>query len=281
MLTPKKIIGAVSELCRKASFTLPADVKKALEKAFEGERAPLIRDVYKMFGHNARIAKKKGIPLCQDTGMAVVFIQKGDRVQIKDSDLIKAIHKGVADGYKKNYLRKSIVADPLRRVNTGDNTPAIIHIESVKGNTLRITLLEKGGGAENQSRLKMLTPADGRKGVTNFVLETVQKAGAKGCPPYVVGVGIGGNFEKAPYLAKKALIRDLAKKHKDPYYAEMEAILLARINQLGIGPQGFGGKVTAIAVKIEFSPCHIASLPVAVNMECAMHRHASVVLKDL
>lgn len=279
MIKPDQIIEAVSELCGKASFELPEDVMKALEKAFSHEKTPLVQDVYKLFKQNAETAKEKKVPLCQDTGTAVVFVEKGDGVRLSGRDLIKAINRGIAHGYKKYYLRKSITADPLRRKNTGDNTPAVIHLLPKRGKNLKITLLQKGGGAENLSRIEMLNPVDGRAGVLDFIIDTVKRAGSKGCPPYTVGVGIGGNFETCPHLAKKALIRNLTKSNKDPYYAKMEDEALKKINKLGIGPQGFGGKVTAIAVNIEIGPCHIASLPVAVNMECAMHRHASITLK--
>lgn len=280
MITPAQITEEVSELCRKGSFTLPPDVKKALKKAFGGEQNPLVRDLYKLFSQNIDLAKKNQVPTCQDTGTAVVFVEKGDKVKISDYDLEKAINRGIAKGYKKYYLRKSIVGDPLNRKNTGDNTPAIIHLEAKKGNKLKITLLQKGGGAENCSQQAMLKPADGREGVMDFIVETVKKASSRGCPPYVVGVGIGGNFEYSTYLAKKSLIRHLTSSNKDPFYATMEKEALQRINALGIGPQGFGGSVTAIAVNIETAPCHIASLPVAVNTECSIHRHSTVVLTE-
>lgn len=280
MITSSLIIEAVADLCRKGAFTLPTDVKSALKKAFGGEKSPLIQDLFRLFNKNTEIAERKEIPICQDTGTAVVFVEKGDRVNISDYELGKAINAGVAKGYKKYYLRPSIVADPLRRKNTGDNTPAVIHIESKKGNKLKITLLQKGGGAENCSMVRMLRPADGREGVLDFIVEVVKTASSKGCPPYVVGVGIGGNFESCTYLAKKSLLRSLTKSNKDPYYAELEKEALKKINKLGIGPQGFGGKVTAIAVNIETGPCHIASLPVAVNTECSIHRHAQVVLQE-
>ncbi len=279
MITSKQITKAVEELCKEASFSLPSDVMAALKKAFKDEKSPLVQDVYKLFQKNISIAQKKKVPACQDTGTAIVFVEKGDQVKLTGIELCKAINQGIKNGYKKHYLRKSIVADPLRRKNTGDNTPAIIYMEPKRGKALKITLLQKGGGAENLSRQSMLKPADGYEGCLDFIVETVKKAGSKGCPPYVVGVGIGGNFEKSAYLAKKSLLRNLTKKNKDPFYSKMEKEVLKRINKLGIGPQGFGGKVTAISVNIETAPCHIASLPIAVNMECCMHRHASVSLK--
>ncbi len=278
MITIQKITKEVEELCRKASFSLPKDVMTALKKAFKDEKSPLMQDLYKLFKKNINIAKKKQVPACQDAGIAVVFVEKGDQVKLTGVELCKAINQGIKNGYKKYYLRKSIVADPLRRKNTGDNTPAIIYMEPKRGKTLKITLLQKGGGAENLSRQGMLKPVDGYEGCLDFIVETVKKAGSRGCPPYIVGVGIGGNFEKSAYLAKKSLLRNLNKKNKDPFYAKMEEEALSLINKLGIGPQGFGGKVTAISVNIETAPCHIASLPIAVNMECCMHRHASVIL---
>lgn len=280
MISSAKITEEVAELCRKGSFTLPPDVKKALEKAFGGETNPLVQDLFRVFKENAAIAEKKSVPTCQDTGTAVVFVEKGSEVKLSDYELEKAINKGIARGYKKYYLRKSIVADPLRRKNTGDNTPAIIHMEAKRGKKLKIRLLQKGGGAENCSRQAMLKPADGYEGCIDFIVETVKIASSKGCPPYVVGVGIGGNFEYSTYLAKKSLLRNLTQDNPDAFYAKMEKEALKKINALGIGPQGFGGNVTAIAVNIESAPCHIASLPIAVNTECAIHRHSSITLTE-
>ncbi|NIA06768.1 MAG: fumarate hydratase, partial [Actinobacteria bacterium] len=218
-------------------------------------------------------------PICQDTGLAVVFVEQGHETCV-GGGLAKAITQGVTEGYEQGYLRKSVVAEPLdKRCNTGTNGPAIIHHEWVAGSDLKITLLAKGGGAENRSRLVMLKPSDGREGVLKFVIETVKQAGADACPPFVVGVGIGGNFEVAPLLAKRALLRKLNSSHPEDYYAKMEHELLVRINALGIGPQGLGGDTTALGVLIETAGCHIASLPVAVNIECHAHRHKSVTLK--
>lgn len=250
-----------------------------LKKAFKNEKSELVQDIYSLFKINLKIAKEKQIPLCQDTGTAVVFIEKGDKLDLPDTDLIEAIQKGVRQGYKKHFLRTSIVKDPFQRENTKDNTPAIIHIENKRGNSLKITLLIKGSGAENCSRLAMFKPSDGYKACLDFIVETVKKAGGKGCPPYIVGVGIGGNFEKCAYLAKKSLLRNLTKPNQDKFYNKMEKEALKRINELGIGAQGFGGKITALAVSINSAPCHIASLPIAVNIECAMHRHATIVIQ--
>jgi fumarate hydratase subunit alpha len=218
------------------------------------------------------------IPACQDTGFAVVFLELGSGVKINGGELFDAINAGVSKGYKEGYLRKSIVSDPLRRKNTGDNTPAVIHTEIVPGDSLKIIVAPKGGGSENMSEVKMLTPAAGAEGIKNFVVDRVMRSKANPCPPVLVGVGIGGTFEKVAYLAKKALLRDIGSVHPDPFYAEMEKDLLERINKTGIGPQGFGGRLTALAVFIETYPCHIASLPAAVNINCHVARHKSAVL---
>jgi len=280
MIIPEQITESVISLCQKASFSLPPDVQTALKKAFSGEKNEAAQDLFEMFNKNLKIAKRKQVPLCQDTGTAIVFVEKGDKVHLSGIEIENAIHLGVKKGYNKYYLRKSIVSDPLRRINTGNNLPAVIHMIPKKGSKLKITLLTKGGGAENCSQIKMLKPSEGESGCIDFIVDVVKQAGSRGCPPYTVGVGIGGNFEGAPYMAKKALIRPLTKSHKDPFYAKMEKDALKRINQLGIGPQGFGGKVTAIAVNIETGPCHIASLPIAVNLECWMHRHSTVTIND-
>ena len=276
-MTIEIIKEKIIDLCEKVSFQLPEDVLRKLE-ILKKEKSPLVKDLFRLFQENCKIAKKKKIPLCQDTGTSVVFVEKGDKIKIKDIDLIRVINEGIKEGYQKYYLRKSIVKDPLRRQNTGTNTPAVIHITPKKGKKLKITLLQKGGGAENCSQIKMLKPADGYEGCLDFIVNTVKEASSKGCPPYTIGVGIGGNFETCALLAKKALIKPLDKPHKDSFYNKMQEEALKRINKLKIGPQGFGGGVTAIAVNIEVAPCHIASLPIAVNTECIMHRHASVTL---
>lgn len=262
------VVETVSRLAIEANTFLGEDVLRALEAAAAREESPLGRQVLAEILENDRLAASERLPICQDTGAAVVFVEMGEEVSIKGGSLFDAIHAGVRKGYVEGYLRKSMVVDPLRRQNTKDNTPAIIHLELVPGDRLKITLLPKGGGAENMSRMTMLTPAHGAEGVKQFVLETVEKAGPNACPPVVVGVGIGGTFDTVGMLAKKALLRPVGSIHPDPFYAEMEKELLERINNLGIGPMGYGGRVTALAVHIEAAPCHIVSLPVAVNLQC-------------
>lgn len=275
----KEVVEAVRELAIDAAYHLPSDVVEALEAALARETSAQGRECLEQILENARLAEREKLPICQDTGLAVVFVEQGNEACV-GGGLTKAITQGMTKGYEQGYLRKSVVAEPLdKRCNTGTNGPAIIHHEWVAGSDLKITLLAKGGGAENRSRLMMLKPSDGRKGVLKFVIETVKLAGADACPPFVVGVGIGGNFEVAPLLAKRALLRKLNSSHPENYYAEMERELLEQINGLGIGPQGLGGDTTALGVLIETGPCHIASLPVAVNIECHAHRHKSVTLK--
>ena len=274
-----EVVRAVRELAIDAAYHLPSDVVEALEAALGSETSAQGRECLGQILENARLAEQEKMPMCQDTGLAVVFVEQGEKVCV-DGGVSKAINQGVTEGYEQGYLRKSVVAEPLdKRCNTGTNVPAIIHHRWVSGSDLKITLLAKGGGAENKSQLVMLKPSDGREGVLKFVIETVKQAGADACPPFVVGVGIGGNFEAAPLLAKQALLRKLNSSHPEDYYAEMERELLARINALGIGPQGLGGDTTALSVLIETAGCHIASLPVAVNIECHAHRHKSVTLK--
>ena len=275
------VVRAVRELAIAAAYHLPSDVVEALEAALARETSAQGRKCLEQILENARLAGKEELPICQDTGLAVIFVEQGNEVYVPGG-LTEAINKGITDGYEQGYLRKSVVAEPLdKRCNTGTNTPAIIHHQWADGSDLKITLLAKGGGAENRSRLGMLKPSDGREGVFNFVIETVKRAGADACPPFVVGVGIGGNFEVAPLLAKRALLRKLNSHHPEKYYGQMEGELLKRVNALGIGPQGLGGDTTALAVLIETAACHIASLPVAVNIECHAHRHKSITLKAL
>ena len=273
----KQIEDTVARLCIEANLRLPDDVISAMERAENEEPWDGARRILSLLGDNVRIAAEKTLPVCQDTGMACVFLELGQDVHI-DGDLDEAVNKGVRRGYGEGYLRKSVVCDPLRRVNTGDNTPALLSVKLTQGDGLRITVMPKGFGSENMSALKMLKPADGVEGVKRFVLETVEKAGANPCPPIVVGVGIGGSFDKAAYLAKHALLRPLDEPNPDGYYAALEKELLDGINALGIGPQGFGGKTTALAVLIESMPTHVAGLPVAVNISCHATRRKSASL---
>lgn len=272
----QKITDAVQKLCRDAAFYLPEDAWKALEKAYKEETSSMGRDIIQQIIDNDRIAAKETIPLCQDTGLVVVFMEIGQDVHIDGGDMSSAVHEGVRRAYQENFLRKSIVRDPLDRVNTGDNTPAMIHCEIIPGDKIHITVAPKGGGSENMSNLKMLPPSAGREGVIGFVVRTVKEAHANPCPPIIVGVGIGANFEGCALLAKKALVRTVGSSNPDPDYARLEIELLRKINELNIGPQGFGGKITALAVHIEKAPCHITGIPVAVNIQCHAARHAEV-----
>lgn len=273
-VTAAAITETVARLCIEANTRLPADVEAALAAARETEDWPSACEGLDLLQQNLAVAAKQQLPICQDTGMACVFVRLGGGVRI-DGDLTAAVNEGVRQGYEQGYLRKSIVADPLRRVNTGDNTPALLTVEWTAGEMLEITVAPKGAGSENMSRLAMLKPADGEAGVRRFVLETVRTAGANPCPPVIVGVGIGGSFDKAALLAKKALLRPLDVPNPDPCYAALEAQLLDEVNTLGIGPQGFGGRTTALGLSIEAAPTHVASLPVAVNMSCHATRRAS------
>lgn len=273
-----QIVQAVKKLCIEANLFLPKDVKNVLAKAAKAEVSVAGKNVFKQIEANAQIAETKKRPLCQDTGSAVFFVEIGQSVLIEGVDLEKALNEGVRQAYLESFLRKSILNDPLERKNSGDNTPAIVHLKQVPGDKLKIKFAPKGGGAENMSRLTMLKPSQGVAGVKKFVIETVDLAGANPCPPIIVGVGIGGNFETSAILAKKALFRDLETENQNQFYATLEAELKNEINQLGIGPQGFGGKQTCLSVLIETYPCHIASLPVAVNIQCHSARHGTVEL---
>lgn len=273
------IASAVAELCGKAACDLPPDVLDRLKVMEKQETGELAADFFRQYFENARIAGAERMALCQDTGFAVYFIELGDRVRLDRGTLSEAVAAGTARGYETHFLRKSIVDDPLfDRRNTKNNTPPVIHLELVPSDGLRIVLAPKGGGSENMSAIRMLKPSDGRKGVVEFAVETVRNAGGNPCPPTVVGMGIGGTFEKAAYLAKKALLRKTGEPHPDPRYAELEAEILEKINATGVGPQGLGGVVTSLAVHIEYFPCHIASLPVAINLNCHAARHAEVTL---
>ena len=273
----KVIEDTVARLCIEANLRLPPDVINAIESAEKAEPWDGAKRILSLLGDNVRIASEKTLPVCQDTGMACVFLELGQDVHI-DGDFEEAVNNGVRRGYGEGYLRKSVVCDPLRRVNTGDNTPALVTVKLTRGDKMRITVMPKGFGSENMSALKMLKPADGVEGVKNFVLDTVEKAGANPCPPIIIGVGIGGSFDKAAYLAKHALLRPVDEPNPDEYYAALERELLDKINALGIGPQGFGGKTTALAVLIEAMPTHVAGLPVAVNISCHATRRASASL---
>lgn len=273
----KVIEDTVARLCIEANLRLPPDVINAIERAEKAEPWDGAKRILSLLGDNVRIASEKTLPVCQDTGMACVFVELGQDVHI-EGNFEQAVNNGVRRGYGEGYLRKSVVCDPLRRVNTGDNTPALVTVKLTRGDKMRITVMPKGFGSENMSALKMLKPADGVEGVRNFVLDTVEKAGANPCPPIIVGVGIGGSFDKAACLAKHALLRPVNEPNPDEYYAALERELLEKINVLGIGPQGFGGKTTALAVLIEAMPTHVAGLPVAVNISCHATRRASASL---
>ena len=276
-ITAQQLTDAVAQLCVQANLRLPEDVAAALEKARHTEPWPLAQDTLALLQKNVTVAAQEHLPNCQDTGMACVFVELGTDVHIQ-GDLTEAVNEGVRQGYGEGYLRKSVVRDPLDRVNTGDNTPAMIYYELVPGQELEITVAPKGFGSENMSQIKMLRPSDGLQGVKDFVLKVVEEAGPNPCPPIVVGVGVGGTFDKAAYLAKKALMRPVDQRNSVPFYSKLEEELLEQINALGIGPQGFGGKTTALAVNIEQFPTHIAGLPVAVNINCHVTRHKTEVL---
>lgn len=272
-----EISEAIAGLVKEANYFLPEDVLKVIEKSAREEESAVGREILQQILLNNRIAGEERVAVCQDTGIVVVFAELGNEVFI-EGDLYEAINAGVRKGYKEGYLRTSVVDHPLRRVNTGDNTPAVVHLKLVSGDKLRLIVAPKGAGSENMSIVKMLKPADGKEGIRKFVLQTVMEAGANPCPPIVVGIGLGGSFEKAALLAKEALLRPLDDSNPDPVIAEMEKSLLADINKLGIGPQGLGGSTTALAVKINTFPCHIASLPVAININCHVARHKEVII---
>ncbi len=274
----KEIAAAVEQLCIDACTKLGDDWWQAMDKAVSQEESPLGKSMLRIVCENANLAASTGEAICQDTGTAVVFLEMGQDVRITGGHLYDAVNEGVRRGYVNGYLRKSVVNDPLLRKNTGDNTPAIIHVDIVPGSNLKITVAPKGAGSENSSGLKMLKPADGKDGVIRYVLEVVEAAGPNACPPIVVGVGLGGNLEKSALLAKKALLRPLGKRHSQPHVAELEEEILERVNSTGIGPQGLGGRITALDVHVETYPTHIASLPVAVNIQCHASRHAEAVL---
>ncbi len=268
-----QITRVVRRLAVEANTDLGADVLGAFERFAASEASPTGRDILAQLTENARIAREEKRPLCQDTGFAVVFVDLGQDVHLVGGDLYEAVDEGVRQGYAEGYLRKSIVADPLRRTNTGDNTPAVVHLRLVPGDRVKIVFAPKGGGSENMSGIAMLKPADGVEGVKRFVVDRVSEAGPNPCPPTIVGVGIGGTFEVAAALAKRSLLRPVGAPNPDPFYADLERELLDAVNGLGIGPQGLGGTTTSFAVHVEAHPCHIASLPVAVNIQCHSARH--------
>jgi fumarate hydratase subunit alpha len=272
------ITEEVKKLCMDANFYLGEDVIKRLKECMVKEESPTGKEVIGKILDNADIARNECVPICQDTGFAVFFVELGQDLHITGGDFVEAINEGVLRGYEEGYLRKSIVSDPIERKNTGNNTPAIIHTDIVSGDKLKIVIAPKGGGSENMSEVKMMVPAAGVEGVKEFVIGRVKRSGANPCPPVIVGVGIGGTFEKCAQIAKKALLKPLGSRHPDPFYAALEKELLESINNLGIGPQGFGGRCTALDVLVEVHPCHIASFPVAVNMQCHVARHREIIL---
>jgi fumarate hydratase subunit alpha len=270
------IADTIASLYEEANFSLPQDVVRAMKSALTKESSPVARSVLEVLLENAKIAKKEKLPLCQDCGTTVVFLELGQDIKIR-GNLQEAIYEGVRTAVRRGYLRRSM-CDPFTRKNTGDNTPPIIHTEIVPGDKIRIVVAPKGGGSENSSAVAMLKPADGRDGVVNFVLDTVKKGAANACSPVIVGVGIGGNFETCALLAKKAALRPIGKKSKNPVARSLEEELFEKVNKLGVGPQGFGGDTTALDVHVEMIPCHIASFPVAVNMQCNSARHKEAVI---
>ncbi len=272
-INAKDITALVADMCIESNCCLNEDIEEALIAGRQKETNPIAADILSDILKNAEIARRDEVPICQDTGMAVFFVELGQEVHIVGGGLYDAINDGVRTGYREGYLRKSVVGDPIRRGNTGDNTPAVIHTEIVDGDGLKITIAPKGFGSENMSALKMLKPSDGLEGVLSFVTETVKAASGNPCPPIVVGVGIGGTMEKAALLSKKALLRDIRESNPDEYYADIEKKLLKRINALNVGPQGFGGATTALGVNVETFATHIAGLPVAVNISCHVTRH--------
>ena len=276
-ITAAAITDTVARLCIQANTRLPDDIVAALDRRRKEEPWPLAKETLGLLWDNMELAEQKDLPICQDTGMACVFVELGQDVHI-EGDFEQAVHEGVRRGYGEGYLRKSIVGDPLRRVNTGDNTPAAITLRLVPGDGCVITVAPKGFGSENMSRLGMLKPADGVEGVKKFVLDTVRQAGPNPCPPIVLGVGVGGSFDKVAYLAKHALLRPIDQPNADPYYAQLEGELLEEINAMGIGPQGFGGQTTCLGLSIEAAPTHVAGLPVAVNVSCHVTRRATAQL---
>jgi len=274
VLDTMELVPLVAGLAQKACYELDYNFMEALRAAEKREESPYGRDTLRLLIDNAEYAEKEQIACCHDTGVCVVILEIGQEVCWKGMPLFDAVNEGVRRGYEEGYLRKSLVADPLNRVNTGDNTPAVLHTEIVAGDKVTVTVMPKGGGSENMGAFRTLVPAEGAEGVKDFVLATVEEAGGKTCPPVVVGVGVGGTMDMAAWIAKKALLRPIGSRSQSPFYAAMEEELLERINDLGIGPLGMGGRITALGVHIEYYPCHITSLPVAINLQCHASRHA-------
>ena len=278
ILDTREVIPVIAELAKKACYELDENFMDALRAALDREESPYGKDTLKLLIDNGEYAKKEQIACCHDTGACVVLMEIGQEVSWTGIPLFDAVNEGVRKGYDEGYLRKSMVRDPLNRVNTGDNTPAIFHPSIVPGDRVKITVMPKGGGSENMGAFSTLVPAEGEEGVKDFVLKTVEDAGGKTCPPIVVGVGVGGTMDWCSWIAKKALLRPIGQRNRDPYYARMEVELLEKINNMGIGPLGMGGRITAIDVFIEYYPCHITSLPVAVNLQCHASRHAAALI---
>ncbi|MGB9868247.1 MAG: fumarate hydratase [Bacillota bacterium] len=275
----ERIVDTVERLCIRACYDLPDDVLESIQSAIQVEESQVGKNLLALLVENAKTAAAERMPICQDTGVTVVFVELGQEVHVVGGSLTDAINEGVRRGYVNGYLRKSVVDDPIfKRKNTGDNTPAVIYTDVVPGDQLKIRIVPKGAGSENMSQLRMLIPADGAEGIKRFVVDTVDKAGSNPCPPIIVGVGVGGTMDKAAQLAKRALMRRLGEHHPDPQVAALEEEILKEVNYLGIGPQGLGGRVTALAVNIETWPTHIGCLPVAVNIQCHVSRHAEAVL---
>ncbi len=274
----QQVVDEVSRICQEANFDLGEDVVNAFKESVKTESSPAGKSILNQLIENADIATSNRVPMCQDTGVSVFLVKLGQDCRITDGSLEDAINEGVRTGYDEGYLRYSIVDDPISRKNTGDNTPSVIHVELVEGDSLEVQMSAKGGGAENMSAMKMLTPSAGLRGVKDFIMQTVKEAGPNACPPLVVGIGIGGNFEVAPYLAKKSLFRPVGERNPDESIADLEKEIHEAVNELGIGPQGLGGDTTALDIKIETAPCHIAALPVAVNLNCHASRHKHFVI---
>lgn len=273
-----EIIPKVRQMCMDANYFLGDDVRSALENAEKTEESPVGKGILGDILKNSQIAHDQQVPMCQDTGFAVLFVEIGQDVHFTGGTITDAINEGVRQGYADGYLRKSILGDPIKRLNTKDNTPAVIHYDIVAGDKVKIVFAAKGGGSENMSEIKMMKPSDGVEGLKEFVLDRVRRSGGNPCPPIIVGIGVGGTFERCAQISKKSLLREVGSKHADPYYADLEAELLEKVNNIGIGPQGVGGRTTALAVFIETHPCHLASFPVAVNIQCHAARHKEVII---